>query len=445
MIGMIETGESVALWADMGLGKTATVLTAIERRIYDQALPTRALVLAPKFVAENTWPAEVGKWDHLEDLKLVVVSGGPQERWVRLQEDADVYVMCRNNLPWLFDQYTTTKSKRWSWRIPWPFDLVVLDESSAYKNPSGAWFKAMARVARSGCQIIELTGTPSPKGLEDLWAQVYLLDQGARLEDGVTKFRSRYLDPDKRIYQGGRDLVVSYRPKPGAFEEVMAKVADRAISLRAEDWLRMPERLDVEVKVALQTKALAAYKKMEQEAVLALQGGLVTAGSPATVIGKLLQMANGRVYDEEGVVREVHRAKLEALKEIIADAQNPVLVFYSYVHDAEVLPGVKLSTTGHIEAWNRGEIPVMYAHPASAGHGLNLQGGGNIVIWYGLPYNLEWYQQANARILRQGQRRDHVVIHHLIAEGTVDEQVVRILKKKDALQADVIDAVRWIL
>lgn len=433
MVEMIETGKSVALWAEMGLGKTITVLKALEDRIYDRCVMTKALILAPKLVAESTWPAEARKWDL--DLRVVGIIGTPEERRAALKREGDVYVMCRNNLPWLADQYMAKKSGKWTWTEPWPFDVVVIDESSSFKNPSGVWFKTMARIARSGCQIIELTGTPSPRGLDDLWAQGYLLDRGERLTDGITKYRSRWLEPDKTIMQGGRPLVVSYKAKPGAYEEVMERMSDVAVSLRAEDWLKMPERIDNLIKIKIPMKE---YRRMEQDAVVELSKAEITAGSAATIIGKLLQMANGSVYDEDRGVHRIHDQKHRALSEI---EERPLLVFYNYQHD---LPegAVVLDDPAKVEAWNRGEIDVLWAHPASAGHGLNMQEGGSTVVWFGLPYNMEWYQQANARLYRQGQKHT-VVIHHLIAEGTVDEAVVEALTRKIKLQDAVMDYVRY--
>ena len=418
-----------------------TVLTALERRIYDRCLPTRVLVLAPKLVAESTWPKEARKWDHLKSLRVQIVSGTPEARRAALAVPADIYTLCRNNLPWLAEQYLKKKSGKWSWVKDWPFDVVVIDEASSFKNPSGEWFRHMARISRSGCQIIELTGTPSPRGLDDLWAQAYLLDRGERLTDGITKFRQKWMIPDKTIMVGGRPQVVSYRATEASYKEVMDRMSDIAVSLKAEDWLRMPKRIDNVISVELPEDVKRAYRKMERDAVLELERGEVTAGSAATIIGKLLQMSNGRVYDEEGLSHLIHTEKHKALEAIVEGASGPVLVFYSYKHDLP-LTAKTLDTPNVIDRWNAREIPVLWAHPASAGHGLNLQEGGCTVIWFGLPYNLEWYQQANARLYRQGQTSDHVFIHHLLAEGTVDEDVFRALHHKGSMQDLVLNAVR---
>lgn len=444
MIEMIQTGKSVALWAEMGLGKSISTLTGVLPMCLFEG--KKVLVLAPKFVAEHTWPEEAKKWDHLRDLRVKVVKGTADQRRASLAEDHDVYVICRNLLPWIAEEYMTKKSNKWAWKSTWPFSVVVIDESSAFKNPSGVWFKTMARLQRSECQIIELTGTPSPRSLEDLWAQIFLLDRGEALHDGIGKFRSRWLVPEKTLNMGGRDIVASYKAKPGAYEEVMERINHMTISLQAEDWLEMPERIDNVIEVDLPPKAMAQYRQVEEEAFLELENQIITGGSPGVVIGKLLQMSNGRVYDEEGGVVEIHSEKLEAVKEMIL-GQTPMLVFYSYKHDLErilELPGaIELKGAKEIDAWNRGEIKLLVAHPASAGHGLNLQHGGNTILWYGLPYNLEWYQQANARLYRQGQRAKTVVIHHLISSGTVDRQVMKALQRKESNQMDVINAVRY--
>lgn len=447
MIHMIESGKSVALWADMGLGKSVSVLTAIENRIYDQMIPTKVLVLAPKMVAEETWTGEQQKWDHLKHLRVVKVNGTAENRLRTLSKDADVYVMCRNNLPWLFNQYTETKNGKWKWIAEWPFNIVVLDESSAFRSPSGTWFKTMARIQRSGCQIIELTGTPSPNGVDNLWAQSFLLDRGERLEKGITAFREKWMMPEKMINVGNRLVPSRWIPKPGAFDEIMNRLSDVSISLRAEDWLMMPDRIDNRIVVNLSAEEKKTYDKMERQALIDFEGDVVTAGSPGVVIGKLLQLANGRVYDEFGEVHDLHTRKLEALKELIEDATSPVLVFYSYKHDLDaILKAIpqarELSDASMIGEWNKGNIPVLVAHPASAGHGLNMQGGGNVIVWYGLPYNLEWYQQANARLYRQGQTAQSVIIHHIIAADTVDEAVMEALANKQLIQNNVLDAVR---
>lgn len=438
MIDMILEGDSVALWADMGLGKTSSVLTALSQL---KPLGLRTLVIAPKRVSEETWPDELMKWSHLSNLTWKVLSGSKPKREKMLSRyPADVTIMCRNILPWLFDYYTNKTGGTWRWREKWPFDIVVIDESSAFKRASGTWFKIMARIARSGCQIIELTGTPQPNKIEDLWSQAYLLDKGQRLEDGVGKFRRKYMDVAYYI----NDHVPMYVAKPGAYLEVMDKMDDVAVSLKAEDWLHMPHRIFNDVEVKMPKKARKMYEAMERDAYIEVDGHEITAGSAATVVGKLLQMCNGRVFDEDKIPVEVHKAKADALKEIISDADGPVLVFYSYTHD---ITAIKAAHPGaqpiDVNKWNKGKIPVMYCHPASAGHGLNLQNGGNVIVWYGVPFNLELYQQANARLYRQGQRKDHVIVHHLLMKDTIEQDVARALQRKDFSQEQILSLVRY--
>jgi len=431
MIDFIGKGGPVALWADMGLGKTVTVLTAINERVFDKCLPTKVLVLAPKLVAEETWLAEQQKWDHLRFLKVAVVAGTPARRRKILEERHDVYVMCRNNITWLMSEYIKVKNGKWTFSRPWPFNVVVLDESSAFKNPTGSWFRTMTKILRAGPQIIELTGTPSPSNLGDLWGQVYLLDRGLRLENGIGKFRNKYLEPDK---MGPNGIVYSYKARPLAYEAAMIRCADCCLSLKAEDWLKMPDRIDNIIKVDIPREF---YETFKRDSVV----GDVTAGDPAQMVNKLLQIANGRVYDVDRGIVEVHDAKIEALKEIVDG--KPILVFYNFIHDKDaIMEAFDFAEELDVKRWNTGQCKMMLAHPASAGHGLNLQGGGNIIVWYGVPYNLEWYQQANARLYRQGQKEPSVIIHHLIAANTEEEKVVEALTRKDTNQRIVLDSVK---
>jgi hypothetical protein len=439
MMEMIESGQSVMLWAAMGSGKTATVLHSISNMIYDHLTPQKLLVIAPKFVAETTWVDEIEKWD--VPLRIVHMDKD-REKLLENIDKYDVVTMSHNLLPWLFSHYTKTTGKKWKWDKPFPFTVVAIDEASKFKNPSGTWFKTMARFRRLGIQIIEMTGTPSPRSLEDLWSQTYLVDGGERLEDGITKFRQAYMQQEGEIYVKGGRSIPRLGPKPGAYDLVMNKLKDISVSIVADDWIKMPDRVDI--KVFVDIPCVDLYEKMRSEAVLRLKEGVITAGSEANVVGKLLQIANGSVYDEEGNVHVLHFEKKKALEAIVAEATGPVLVFYPYKHDLPSIGGEVLSTPEQIKRWNRGEIKLLAAHPASAGHGLNLQTGGNVIVWYGLPYDLELYLQANARLIRPGQTEPSVFVHHILARGTRDEHVLKALQKKGARQQDVIDAVRYV-
>jgi len=383
-------------------------------------------------VAENIWDTEAKKWDHLKRLRIVKVLGSKEERRRALNLDADIYVINRENTKWLVDYY----------QKDWPFDMVVLDELSSFKSHRAKRFKALRKVRPLCKRVVGLTGTPAPNGLIDLWSQVYLLDSGSRLGKTITGYRERYFLPDKR----NRHVIFSYKPKEGAEEAIYEKLSDICISMKNKDYLKIPERLDNILSITLPPKVMEQYRQLERDLLLPLLDGDVVAGSAAVLTNKLLQMTGGAVYDEDGEMQLVHDEKLNALEDLIEAANGkPVLVYYAYRHELERIQKRfdcrVLDKPQDIEDWNKGDVPVMLAHPASAGHGLNLQDGGSTIIWFGLPWSLELYQQANARIHRQGQKNT-VVVHHLVAKGTVDEDVMQVLKNKETGQEALLQAVK---
>lgn len=403
--------------------------------MYDRFEVNKVLVVAPLRVAEDTWTKESAKWDHLQGLRVVRVLGSQAQRICALETDADIYCINRENIPWLVKYYGTD----------WPFDGVVLDELSSFKSPSSKRFKAMRKVRPLIKHIVGLTGTPSPNGLIDLWAQIYLLDQGKRLGRTLTEYRNRYFNPGRR----NGYVVYDWVPKDGAEDEIYRRISDICISMKACDYLKLPERVDVVRTVKLDDEAQTAYTEMEKEAVLELgPNEIVDAGTAAVVSGKLLQIANGAVYDENGKTHIIHESKLDTLEDVIEAVNGrPVLVFYAYQHDLERImqrfpQARKLEGSAEIDAWNRGEIPILLAHPAGAGHGLNLQAGGNHIVWFGLTWSLELDQQANARIYRQGVKGERVTITHLVTEGTIDEDVMRVLDGKATRQDALLEAVK---
>lgn len=436
-INRLLTDPALGLFLDMGLGKTVITLTAINDLEYNRFAVAKALIVAPKKVAEATWQKEATKWDHLRHLRFSTVLGSAAKRIRALNTPADVWVINRENVPWLVEYYQNA----------WPFDMVVLDESSSFKNHQAKRFKSLTWVRHSICRIVELTGTPSPNGLLDLWAQLYLLDEGQRLGRKITHFRERYFEPDQR----GRDMVYSYAPKIGAAEAIRQLIGDICVSMKAEDYLSLPDCIYNDIPVVLDTKAEAAYRKLETEALLQVAESVIDAGSAAVLTNKLLQMCNGAVYDTDGQMVEIHRCKLEAFLETVESLQGqPVLVFYNFKHDLERLEGALVGSglrvrrlTGAAEetAWNNREIDVLLAHPASCAYGLNLQAGGNHVIWFGLNWSLELYQQANKRLHRQGQT-EKVIIHHLVVQGGVDEDVITALQDKGDTQDALMRALK---
>ena len=403
--------------------------------IYDRFEIIRVLVIAPKRVAEDTWTTEADKWDHLRHLKISRVLGSKKDREEALGREADIYVINRENVVWLVERC----------RNAWPFDMVVVDELSSFKSNQAKRFKALKQVRPLVERFVGLTGTPSPNGLMDLWPQMYLIDRGERLGKTITGYRSRYFNPGK----SNGYVVYSYEPKPGAEEAIQKQISDICISMKAEDYLQMPALTVNDISVRLSPQEQQLYQEMEREKLMQVDGEQITALSAATVYNKLLQMANGSVYSDDGAIVDIHSRKLDALAEILDTANGqPVLVFYNYRHDFDRLNKAfrsykpqTLKDQKDIQAWNEGEIPLLLAQPASMGHGLNLQAGGHIIVWYGLNWSLELYQQANARLYRQGQKNG-VVIHRLIAHGTVDEDVIQRLEGKDATQEGFMESLK---
>ena len=425
----------IGLFLDMGLGKTVITMTAIQELMYDRFEISRVLVIAPKRVAEDTWTREHAKWDHLKDLRISKVLGNEQQRIRALRAEADIYVIGRDNVIWLINYYQGL-------RKGWPFDMIVIDELSSFKNPQAKRFRALKKAMPSVSRVVGLTGTPSPNGLMDLWAEVYLLDQGERLGLTLGAYRERYFRP------GARNGYVVYKWEPfrNAQKEIEDKISDICISMSAADYLKLPKRIDNVIPVQLSPDEMEAYKRMERDQLLQIEDDDIAALNAAAVMTKLLQIANGSVYTNEGKVVKIHEAKLEALAEIVDTTDSPVLVFYSYKHDLAAIQGkIKgtriLENEKDISDWNAGKVQVLLAHPASVGYGLNLQEGGHVIVWYGLTWSLELYQQANARLYRQGQEKP-VIIHHLIAEGTADEEVMAALQNKDTSQAALLAALK---
>ena len=421
-----------AVFLDMGLGKSVITLTSIFDLCLDSFLIRKVLVIAPLRVARDTWPAEIEKWDHLKGLTYSVAIGTEQERRFSLMQNVDVYLINRENVDWL-----VTKSG-----LPFDYDMLVVDELSSFKAYGSKRFKALRRVRPKVKRIVGLTGTPSGNGLMDLWAEIGILDMGQRLGRFITHYRNSFFTPDKRNQQ----IVFSYKPLPGAEDEIYRRISDITISMKNTDHLKMPECLINEIPVRLSDKERKVYDTMKRDLVLSLEGQEIDAGSAASLSNKLLQMANGAVYADDGSVVNIHDRKLDALEDVIEAANGkPVLIAYWFKHDLkrilERFPAERLDSADSIKRWNDGEIPVAVIHPASAGHGLNLQAGGSTLVWFGLTWSLELYQQTNARLWRQGQK-DTVVIHHIITKGTIDEQVMKALRLKDKTQTALIDAVK---
>ena len=418
------------LFLDMGLGKTVITETAIQELIDDLAV-SRVLIIAPKTVAESTWQDEAGKWDHLS-LTFSTVMGTAPQRVAALGKEADCYVINRENVVWLCEFY----------KFRLPFDMVVIDESSSFKNHQAKRFRALRKCITCFSRVVILTGTPAPNTLMDIWSQMYLLDQGASLGKTISCYREKYFKPG----QINGYIVYNYRLRQGADEEIYKAVEPRVMSLKAADYLKLPERIDNVVKIDLPEPALKKYRKMEKDYILKLDED-VTATSAAALSNKLLQMANGAVYDDKGGVTNIHGAKLDKLAEIIeVNEGQPILVFYTYRHDLENLQkrfanAKILKSSQEMKDWNEGKIDILLAHPASTAYGLNLQTGGHIIVWYGLTWSLELYQQANARLYRQGQDKS-VIIHHLVAKGTMDESVMKAIKNKAAGQDALLEAVK---
>lgn len=435
---IIDT-KKVGIWQDMGLGKTVTTLTAIKELKYNRFAVQKVLVIAPKKVAEGTWTKEKDKWEHTRMLRVSSVLGSETKRIRALNTPSDLYVTNRENVVWLVDYY----------RNSWPFDMVVVDESSSFKSHKAKRFKSLASVCSRIDRMVELTGTPSPNGLDDLWAQVFLLDGGERLGRKYTQFREVYFEPGGR----GRNVIYNYKAKAGSEDSILSRISDICISMKSEDYLQLPEITYHQIPVVLDTKAEKAYRELERKMVLDLPEDEeeISVTSAAALSNKLLQLGNGAIYDEDRKVHEVHSCKIEAFLELIESLQGkPALVFYNYQHDKSRIQKAleksklrirELKTVQDQDDWNAGVVDILLAHPASAAYGLNLQEGGNHVIWFGLTWNYEQYTQANKRLHRQGQK-ERVIIHHLVCSGTRDEDVMQALEQKEDVQNWVMQSLK---
>ena len=428
----IEDNEESAVFLECGLGKSVITLTAI-KNLMARGEVNRVLVVAPLRVGKTTWPEEIGKWDHLTGLTYAVAIGNVAERLSALKAKADITIINRENVEWLIDKSG----------VAFDYDMLVIDELSSFKSFKAKRFKALLKVRPNITRIVGLTGTPSSNGLMDLWAEFRLLDLGERLGRYITRYRLAYFTPDKRNAQ----VVFSYKPLPGAEERIYDKIDDITISMRAADYLKLPSLVMNSVIVEMGDKEKEIYDSLCDDMVVSLGNNEIDAVNAASLSNKLLQMANGAVYGDEHSVHPIHDEKLNALEDLIESANGkPVLVAYWFKHDLARIkakfPFVReIKTDADIRAWNRGEIEVGIIHPASAGHGLNLQTGGSTLIWFGLTWSLELYQQTNARLYRQGQQNT-VVIHHIITKGTIDERVLKALEKKEKTQNSLIDAVK---
>lgn len=434
----IVQDPAVGLFLDMGLGKTIITLSAINELKYGQFQVKKVLIIAPKKVAEATWQREAAKWDNVRHLRISTVLGSTSKRIRALHTPADVYIINRENVVWLVDYY----------KNDWPFDMVVADEMSSFKNHRAKRFKALAAIRSHITRLVGLTGTPSPNGLSDLWSQVYLLDQGERLGKYFTHFRERYFEPGRRC----REVVYSYDPKEGAEKAIMDAISDICVSMKSKDYLELPEIVYHDIPVALSTKAQRDYNELEKKMVLDLgDNHILDVTSAAALSNKLQQLANGAVYTDSGAWQEIHHDKVEAFMELIEQLNGKhAIVFYNFRHDLDRLIAALQKTNLRVRQlqtsvdeldWNAGKVDVLLAHPASTAYGLNLQDGGNHVIWFGLNWSLELYQQANKRLHRQGQK-NRVIVHQLICEGTRDEDLASALLMKDAAQQYVMDSLK---
>lgn len=435
-VKFIEEHPVSALLLDMGLGKTITTLTAINNLMFDMFEVRKVLIIGPLRVARDTWPAEIEKWEHLHHLRYSVVIGTPDERKSALQANADIYIINRENVDWLVSN------------TYFDYDMIVIDELSSFKNHQSKRFKALMKVRPKVKRIVGLTGTPASNGLMDLFAEFRLLDMGERLGRFIGQYRNEYFRPDK---QNGY-IVYSYKPLPDAEERIYEKISDITVSMKAVDHLKMPELISNEYTVKMSEAEKEKYKELKDELILEVQDSEITAANAAALSNKLCQMSNGAIYDDSGEIIPIHSRKLDALEDIIESANGkPVLVAYWFKHDrtriAERLNkrGIiyqEIKSAESIKSWNSGKLPVALIHPASAGHGLNLQSGGNFLVWFGLTWSLELYSQTNARLWRQGQQSETVIIQHIVTKGTVDEKILKALKEKDETQTALMSAVK---
>ena len=431
-IRYIETHPISALLIDMGLGKTSITLTAIRNLLFDSFEVCKVLVIAPLRVAKNTWTDEIKKWEHLSTLTYSLIIGNENERLSALNEQTDIYIINRENVDWLVNKSG----------YKFDFDMVVIDELSSFKNHQSKRFKSLMKVRPLVKRIVGLTGTPSSNGLMDLFAEFKILDMGKRLGYFIGQYRNTYFKPDKM----NGPIVYSYKPLPNAENAIYEKISDITVSMKANEYLKMPELLTSNYVVELSNSEKNQYDEMKKSLVLEITDGEITASNAASLSNKLCQLSNGAIYDDEQNIVEIHDRKLEALEDIIESMNGkPLLIAYWYRHDLERIKSSfsvrEIKTSEDISDWNDGNIPVALIHPASAGHGLNLQNGGSTLVWFGLTWSLELYQQTNARLYRQGQKNT-VVIQHIITKGTIDEQILKVLQKKNKTQADLIDAVR---
>lgn len=436
-INRIISDPAVGLFLDMGLGKTVITLSAIQELKYNRFAVNKVLVIAPKKVAEATWSKEASKWEHLKHLRIQTVLGSQTKRIRALNTPADIWIINRENVSWLVEHY----------RNAWPFDMVVIDESSSFKSHQAKRWKALKNIRPHIKRIVELTGTPAPNGLIDLWAQVFLLDGGERLGKTIGGFRERYFNPDAR----NATTIFSYKPKEDADTAIRNLIGDICISMKAEDYLQLPDCVVNDIPVVLDEKAQKQYDKLEKEMLLEVLDSTIDAGSAAILSNKLLQLCNGAVYDSERKIVELHSCKIEAFLELVEQLNGqPALVFYNFQHDLTRIEKAleksklrvrRLKTPQDETDWNNREIDILLAHPASAAYGLNLQDGGNHVVWFGLNWSLELYQQANKRLHRQGQKQK-VIIHHLSVVGGRDEDVIVALGNKEATQDNLIESLK---
>lgn len=431
-IRYIETHPISALLIDMGLGKTTITLTAIRNLLFDSFEVCKVLVIAPLRVAKNTWTDEIKKWEHLSTLTYSLIIGNENERLSALNEQTDIYIINRENVDWLVNKSG----------YKFDFDMVVIDELSSFKNHQSKRFKSLMKVRPLVKRIVGLTGTPSSNGLMDLFAEFKILDMGKRLGYFIGQYRNTYFKPDKM----NGPIVYSYKPLPNAENAIYEKISDITVSMKANEYLKMPELLTSNYVVELSNSEKNQYDEMKKSLVLEITDGEITASNAASLSNKLCQLSNGAIYDDEQNIVEIHDRKLEALEDIIESMNGkPLLIAYWYRHDLERIKSRfsvrEIKTSEDISDWNDGKIPVALIHPASAGHGLNLQSGGSTLVWFGLTWSLELYQQTNARLYRQGQKNT-VVIQHIIAKGTIDEQILKALQRKDKTQSDLIDAVK---
>lgn len=437
-INFIKENPIAAVLLDMGLGKTSITLTAINDLLFDSFDVRKVLVIAPLRVAQDTWTAEVDKWDHLRHLICSVAVGTEAERKAALRKKAHIYIINRENVSWLIEESG----------IPFDFDMMVIDELSSFKNGKAKRFKSLLKVRPLVKRIVGLTGTPAGNGLMDLWAEFRVLDTGKRLGRFISNYRLNYFTPDKRNGQ----IIYSYKPLPYAEDAIYRQISDITISMKATDHLKMPELVSSEYAVRLSDEEKQKYADLKQELVLSLGDTEITAANAASLSGKLSQMANGAIYDDNGEVIQIHDRKLDALEDIIEAANGkPLLVAYWFKHDLTRIserlkklhiPFSRLDDSNSIRRWNNGEIPVALIHPASAGHGLNLQSGGSTLVWFGLTWSLELYQQTVARLWRQGQISETVVVQHIVTKGTIDERIMKALSQKEHTQTALINAVK---